>query len=144
MKYQVPQFIEIEDKLIGPLTLKQFIYLAGGAGMSFMAYSFLNIFLAVPVIAGVVALALALAFYKVNNRNFIELLEAMFNFYTKNRLYIWKKEPKKIEPKKIQAQTPNQVYVPKLSESKLKDLAWSLDINENVNPLTSQEGKSTK
>ena len=26
--------------------------------------------------------------------------------------------------------------VPKLSESKLKDLTWSLDINENINPIT--------
>src|SRR3989344_2665997 len=35
MEYQVPQFIEVEDKIIGPLTLKQFIYLAGEAGFSY-------------------------------------------------------------------------------------------------------------
>ena len=34
MMFSVPQFIDVEDKIIGPLTLKQFIYLAGGAGLS--------------------------------------------------------------------------------------------------------------
>ena len=29
-----------------------------------------------------------------------------------------------------------QVYVPKLSESKLKELTWELDIKENRNPVT--------
>ena len=144
MKYQVPQFIEIEDKIIGPLTIKQFVYLAGGAGMAFIIYHFFIIFLAIPLMAGAIALSLALAFYKVNNRNFIELLESIFNFYTKDRLYIWKKEPKKIEPRKIRDDTPNQIYVPKLSESKLKDLSWSLDINQNINPLTGFDGKNTK
>jgi len=145
MRYQVPQFIEIEDKIIGPLTIKQFVYLAGGAGMSFIAFRLLPLLLALPAIAVIIILALALAFYKVNNRNFIDLLESMFMFYTKDRLYIWKKEPKKIEvEQKVAELTSPQLFVPKLSESKLKDLAWSLDINENQNPLTGSDGKNTK
>jgi hypothetical protein len=42
MRYQVPQFIDVEDKVIGPLTIKQFIYLAGGAGMCFVIFHFIN------------------------------------------------------------------------------------------------------
>ena len=38
MRFQVPQFIEVEDKIFGPMTLKQFIYMAGGAGLSFLIY----------------------------------------------------------------------------------------------------------
>ena len=144
MKYQVPQFIEIEDKIIGPLTIKQFVYMAGGAGMAFIAYRFLPFILAVPVMAVVIILGLALAFYKVNDRNFIEFLESMFNYYTKDKLYIWKKEQKKIERRKTTDVAPNQVYVPRLSDSKLKELSWSLDINENLNPLTSEDGKNTR
>jgi hypothetical protein len=40
------------------------------------------------------ALALALAFYKVNDRSFVDILGAGFNFYTKDRLYLWRKEEK--------------------------------------------------
>ena len=88
-----------------------------------------------PADAVIVGLSLALAFYKVNNRNFVDLLEAMFGFYTGEKLYIWKKEEKKPEAKKVVTEAAPS-YVPKLSESKLRDLAWSLDVKENMNPVT--------
>ncbi len=144
MRYQVPQFIEVEDKIIGPLTVRQFIYLVGGAGMSFIFYRFLPIYISVLVIAIIAPLSLALAFYKINNKPFIDFLESAFVFYTKENLYIWKKQEKKITSAEEAASSARQVFVPKLSDSKLKELSWSLDINENLNPLTGRDGKSTK
>ncbi|HBD24708.1 MAG: hypothetical protein A2566_03215 [Candidatus Zambryskibacteria bacterium RIFOXYD1_FULL_40_13] len=144
MRYQVPQFIEIEDKIIGPLTLKQFVYLVGGAGMSFIMYNFLPLIVALLLIAIIIPISLALAFYKINNKPFIDFMESAFAFYTKQNLYIWKKEEKIVEAKKAEATTEAQVYVPRLSDSKLKELSWSLDINENLNPLTGEDGKSTR
>lgn len=144
MRYQVPQFIEVEDKIIGPFTLKQAVYLAGGLFMCYMAYTYLPIYFGLPLVAIVASLSLALAFYKVNNKPFIDVLEAAFLFYTKNNLYIWKKEQKPIVQEK-KTETENvQVFVPRLSESKLKELSWSLDINENLNPLTGEDGQTTK
>lgn len=144
MKYQVPQFIEVEDKIVGPLTIRQFVYVVGGAGMSFIAYTYLPLVIALFFIAIISAFSLALAFYKVNNKPFIDFLESAFTFYTKKNLYIWKKEEKKPVKTETQEQTPNQVYVPKLSDSRLKELSWSLDINENLNPLTGENGENTK
>ena len=144
MKYQVPQFIEIEDKIIGPLTIKQFTYLVGGGGMAFVSYTFTPIYLAVILIAVVIPLSLALAFYKINNKPFIDFLESAFVYYTKQNLYIWKKEAKKIEERKPGEEEAKQVYVPRLSDSKLKELSWTLDINENLNPLTGEDGRNTK
>jgi PrgI family protein len=144
MRYQVPQFIDIEDKVIGPLTVKQFIYLVGGAGMCFLVYTFLPFIIALLLIAVIAPLSLVLAFYKINNKPFINFLESAFLFYTKKNLYIWKKTENKPEVKKETPTTPNQVYVPRLSDSKLKELSWSLDINENLNPLTGEDGKTTK
>lgn len=145
MRYQVPQFIEIEDKIIGPFTIKQFVYVVGGAGMSFIVYTYLHIYLSILLIAGIVPLSLALAFYKVNNKPFIDFLESAFLFYTKQNLYIWKKQEKEVKVKTATETTENaQVYVPRLSDSKLKELSWTLDINENLNPLTGNDGKNTK
>ena len=144
MRYQVPQFIEVEDKIIGPFTVKQFIYIVGGAGMSFIVYRFITIYISIFLIAGIMSLSLALAFYKINNKPFIDFLESAFLFYTKKNLYIWKKEDKKIEVKKAEPLETAQVFVPRLSDSKLKELSWSLDINENLNPLTGEDGKTTK
>jgi len=140
MRFQVPQFIEIEDTIVGPLTLKQFLYLAGGAGMSVVAYNFLPFLIAVIVIAVIGSLSLALAFYKHNNKPFIDLLEAGVMFYLGEKLYIWKKKDRVITNDTQQAQPPAQVYVPRLSDSKLKDLTWSLDISkESTNPITREE-----
>src|SRR3954468_14976250 len=97
MKYQVPQFIEVEDKIIGPLTIKQFVYLVGGVGMCFIVYTFVYFYIALILIAVIIPLSLAMAFYKVNNKPFIDFLESAFLFYTKQNLYIWKKEEKKPE-----------------------------------------------
>lgn len=144
MRYQVPQFIEVEDKIIGPFTVKQFVYLAGGSFMCFMAYTYVTFYIALILIAIIIPLSLALAFYKINNKPFIDLLESAFLFYTKQNLYIWKKEEKPIVAKENTAKDNVQVYVPRLSDSKLKELSWTLDINENLNPLTGKDGQTTK
>ena len=146
MRYQVPQFIEVEDKIFGPLTFKQFIYLAGSGGICVIIFIFLPMFLAVLLSIPVAALGLALAFYKVNDKPFIFLLEAFFNYQLTSKLYIWKKTDREVTRSKEQEAGRGQiqqVQVPKLSESKLKELTWSLDIKENQNPVTRDNEQST-
>ncbi len=132
MRYQVPQFIEVEDKIFGSLTLKQFVYLAGGGGLSFVLYRYLPslLFSAIPILI-VAVFSLALAFYKVNNKPFINVVEAAFKYYTSAKLFIWKKVPN--EKAIVQeAKEYAGIMVPKISDSKLKDLTWSLDIKESM------------
>jgi hypothetical protein len=138
MRFQVPQYIEVEDKIFGSLTFKQFVYIAGGVGICSLFFTFLPNFLAFLVSAPVAALAGALAFYKYNDKPFINLLESFFKYSTTNKLYVWKKEDKAPEASAaVTAGGPTtQVYVPKLSESKLKDLSWSLDVKDSANPTT--------
>ena len=90
MRYQVPQFIEIEDKIFGPLTLKQFIYLAGGAGLCLIFFTLLPIYLTVLLAIPVLVFSLALAFYEVNGRPFIVALEHAFSYFVGHKLYLWK------------------------------------------------------
>ncbi|MBX4181411.1 PrgI family protein [Candidatus Parcubacteria bacterium] len=142
MRFQVPQFIEVEDKIFGPLTFKQFIYLAGGAGVCVLLFTFLPKFVAILAGMPVAAFALALTFYKVNDKPFINVVEAFFNYSLTNKLYIWKKEAPTIKTGIPQDHKIEQVYVPKLSNSKLRDLTWSLDIKENQNPVTEENSKN--
>jgi hypothetical protein len=137
MRFQVPQFIEVEDKIFGPLTLKQFIYIAGGAGLSAVIYFTLDslIFSLLPMVI-VMACAGALAFYKVNSKPLINVIEAAIRYWMGAKLYIWKKENKPRAPtpqdELRQAKNYASVMVPKISDSKLKDLTWSLDIHESI------------
>ncbi|OHA91044.1 MAG: hypothetical protein A2832_01345 [Candidatus Zambryskibacteria bacterium RIFCSPHIGHO2_01_FULL_44_22b] len=137
MRFQVPQFIEVEDKIFGPLTFKQFIYIAGGIGIAVVLFTFLPKFIAILIALPFLILAAALAFYKVNDKPFINMVEAFVKYTLTNKLYIWKKE-EKVPTAKPEADKKEveQVYVPKLSDSKLKELTWSLDIKENSNPVT--------
>lgn len=135
MRFQTPQFIDIEDKIIGPFTIKQFVYLAGGGGLCFSFYRFLPLFIAILLIVPVASLSLALAFYKVNGKPFIGMLESVFKFAVNKRLYIWKKEPKKIVSE-VEKEPLTGSSLPHLSKSKLKDMMWSLGVKESENPVT--------
>ena len=134
MEYQVPQFIDVEDKIFGPLTFKQFIYVAGGLGLCVILVLYLprliGIILAIPV----AAFSLALAFYRVNNKSFTDMLEAGLKYYTNDRLYLWKKIDKTdIEIAKAAPSPVVPVARVKLGigGSRLHDLAWSLDIKDH-------------
>ena len=99
MQFRVPQFLDLEDKVIGPFTLKQFGYIVGAGGFSFLIWTFIPIkLIAVLLIIPVAGLFLALAFVKFNNRSFGELLESAFTYYTGAKIYNWKQpEVKKNE-----------------------------------------------
>lgn len=131
MRYQVPQFIEVEDKIFGPLTLKQFIYLAGGGGVCLMFFTLLPLYIAIACMVPVVALVVGLAFYQVNGRPLIHALEHATAYLLGSKLYLWKQREAKptVQAPAAGAPLPPGI-VPKLSQSKLKDLAWSLNIKD--------------
>ncbi|MFA7302433.1 MAG: PrgI family protein [Candidatus Paceibacterota bacterium] len=138
MEYQVPQFIEVEDKIIGPLTLKQFIYIAGTGGLSVVFFFYLPTLAAILLIIPTVALGVSLAFYKINGKPFIEVLEAGFNYYTGAKFFLWKhKEPsaKEVTNAAVAARAAEAAAKPavgstKLTRGKLSELAWSLDVQQ--------------
>jgi len=133
-QFQVPQFITIEDKIFGPFTFKQFLFLGGGAFLVVMAYVFLETFLLIIVSIPIAALALSLAFLKINEQPFPLTLLNAIKFFLKPRLYLWKqiKEKRPLKPSEEKKEETFVKNIPKLSESKLIDLAWSLDIQEKM------------
>lgn len=133
MQFQTPQFIDVEDKIFGPFTFKQFIYLAGGAGLVVVLWTLLPAFFAILLGLPVIAVSLALAFYTVNNKPFVNIMESFFTYLSSSKLYVWKKEPKKVAPSKPKgSENELGLYVPRLSDSKLKDLTWSLGVKDET------------
>ncbi|MEK7606448.1 MAG: PrgI family protein [Patescibacteria group bacterium] len=136
MRFEVPQFIEVEDKIFGPLTFKQFVYLAGGGGLCVIIWIFVPKIIGIFLILAVAGFALALAFYQPNNKPFVALLEAALRYGTGGKLYIWKKEEKKAVSSATAGQKAQDaaanLSVPRLSDSRLRDLAWSLDVHDSL------------
>lgn len=134
MQFKVPQFIDVEDKLFGPFTFRQFVYMAGGAGMIFVLYRMLPFWIAIFLIIPVGLLAGLLTFYKINNKPFIYYLQAAINYAISNKLYIWKQRLAKPKDTKTEEESITQTSVlPVLSSSKLRDISWSLDVQPDEN-----------
>lgn len=102
MQFQVPQFIETEDKIVGPLTLKQFLYLAASGAICFMFFFLVKPWLWFILAALIGGLGAALAFIKVEGRPLPEIMLAGLKFMWNPQQYVWQTEKKvvvKAEPK---------------------------------------------
>lgn len=91
MQYQVPQFIEAEDKIVGPLTIRQFLYLAIAFMVDFILFFVLQMWLWFIIATLVSGFVIALAFIKINGRPLSKILLAAFNYFWRPHLYAWQK-----------------------------------------------------
>ncbi len=128
MRYEVPQFIEIEERIVGPLTLAQFFYVAGGAGGAYVAFRFLPSIINIVVAVALIGFGCALAFVKINNRPFPVMLYAMMTYWVSTKMYLWSFE--RASKPKLREQVVEMKNEKKklLSDQKLRDIAWSLDV----------------
>lgn len=91
--YKVPQDVEAEDKLIGPFSFRQFIYLIIAALGIFLAWALSQVFigliiLPLPIVFAFLALALPLR----KDQPMETYLIAMIKFFFKPRKRIWDPE----------------------------------------------------
>ena len=91
--YKVPQDVEAEDKLLGPFTFKQFIFLIGFALSAFIMYQLgrVNFFLTIPLIP-VVALFGLLGLYRPKDQPIENKMLAYVNYYFKPHKRIWSRD----------------------------------------------------
>ena len=94
MAVKIPQNIDKEDKLVGPLTLKQFLYILGAGSLIFIAYQYHiegYLYFAEFIIISILvsALALALAFLKINGRSFIVFLGNILSYIFTAKTRFW-------------------------------------------------------
>jgi len=155
-QFTVPQFIDREAKILGPITVRQFIICLVGAGFIFLAYK-LSDFSLFIVLAVIIAIIFGgLAFIKINSRPLHYFLLAFVNTSRRPAVRVWKKDIKsskviKKEPtteEKIKAETKakkkqiSQILAQKkLAKSRLSKLSLTVDtggkyrdVNKNSRP----------
>jgi ABC-type nitrate/sulfonate/bicarbonate transport system permease component len=130
MRYEIPQFIDVEDKLFGPLTFKQFIYLLGGGALCYLFYNFLPFSIALFFIIPVGLLSAALAFYKHNTRPFIEVLQNFVSYVFKPKSFLWKRVNNQQKVSSIsRPELPATVlYEPVNIDRRISDVSKNLDL----------------
>ncbi|MCD6421855.1 PrgI family protein [bacterium] len=128
MLYKVPQNINLEDKVIGPLTFRQFIYLLVGGIPSFVIIKLLekagvNLFFGAFLTLPIWVPCILLAFGKYQEENLDAVLVAWLTFVFKPKKMIWQRgkhlsRVKVLRPKKKKIVLPEQISL----ESRLQRL----------------------
>ena len=92
MRFQVPQFIETEIKIVGPFTLQQFLWVAGGAAFTFLLYTLVKGVLFFVLALPILGIFLAFAFIKIDGVPLIVYASYSLSYFTNPKKYIFKKE----------------------------------------------------
>src|SRR3989344_8148223 len=96
MRFQIPQFIETEVKIVGPFTLYQFLWVAGGAAMLFLLFMFTKGFLFIALALPIAAIFIAMAFVKVDGVPLLVYASYGLSYILNPKKYVFKKETDKM------------------------------------------------
>lgn len=97
MRFQLPQFIETEVKIVGPFTLQQFLWIAGGTAFVFLLYMLVKGILFFVFAIPVAIIFLALAFLKIDGVPLIVYASYSISYFTNPKKYIFKKDDEGIK-----------------------------------------------
>ena len=129
MQFAVPQFTDIEDKLIGPLTLKQFLLLLATGGVVMFFWSILGLGIIFFLFSLPVALmGVVITFSKFNGRSLLTYVGPMLNFASSAKIMIYRREGAQMSySQKKKEVVEKKPIVEAVTENRLRKLAYLLD-----------------
>jgi hypothetical protein len=94
----LPQFTEIETKIVGPLTFRQFLFILGAAMISAFLYFHFPHFISIPLIAVIFGIAISFAFLKIGGIPFYNIFLGWLRSLFSPKVLFWGKKGKKLFP----------------------------------------------
>ena len=94
MRYQVPQFVDIEDKVIGPLTVKQFMIYIFAAMLLVPVFLSSDLALFLTIALPVMGIAAVFAHIRPGGKSLFASIGSAFGFLARGRLFIWRRTNK--------------------------------------------------
>lgn len=91
MRFKVPQNIDMPDRVLGPLTLVQFVYAVIGFGGAYVVFNAFPMPLSFIFALPIAALTFAIIFIKINERPFTQFLLSLMAFITRPKVRTWQK-----------------------------------------------------
>jgi len=130
--FTVPQFIDVEDKIIGPITARQFIIMLFGFMLMILFYKIFDFSLFIFSSLLVFAITGMFAFFRVNGMAFHFFVLNFIQTLKRPRLRLWNNEynAMRIVEKEIEDNTENTYLPPPpkvFSKSRLSELALIVD-----------------
>lgn len=149
-QFTVPQFIDVEDKVFGPITVRQFVIILFCGVLTAIAYRLLDLIMFIIVTLGIFGLGGVVAFLRVNGRPFHFFVLNLLQTITKPKLRLWNNRLGKtkndlrdvVEVPKAPPKTPRK---PRYGASKLAEVSLVVDTggvygggDESVRPLSNE------
>ncbi|NCD00789.1 PrgI family protein [bacterium] len=88
-QFTVPQFIDVENKIIGPISTRQFLIIVAGGIMIFACYKLFDFALFITLAIIIAILTLLFGFYKVNGRPLQYFFLSLIQTFKKPMLRVW-------------------------------------------------------
>jgi hypothetical protein len=133
--YNVPQFIDTEDKIVGPLTAKQLGWLFCAGAIVLVIWNLLDFGTFIITAIPVVAIFGAFAFYRPNGQPFLKFIVSLVFFGVRPKVYLWKRDTQiKLTLKKAIVKKPaagENIRKKSLNQDKIQEISSLLD-----NPTT--------
>lgn len=131
MLFNIPQFIDKEDKIVGPLTAKQLGWMFGAGGVMLFLWALLDITAFILSSIPVMVIFGGLAFYRPNNMSLIAFLFSSIQFFFRPKMYVWKRVPDIIAAKKAVHKKTRVIShdIRKVDDEKIGEIAHMLDNN---------------
>lgn len=131
-KFIVPQFIDAEDKIFGPITVRQFLMMIAGVVFIFLSYKLSDFALFLFQTVVTVILVFTFGFYKVNGAPFHVYALNLIETLKQPAVRIWRKEYIKVETFRNREETKKkkEYVVPKkefVTGKKLSELSLIID-----------------
>jgi hypothetical protein len=127
-QFVIPQFIDVEDKIIGPITTRQFIILLVAAMILFIIYKLATFTFFLIFGLPIFGISVVLAFIKINGQPFHFFLLNVMQTARRPNLRVWNKEltneelQRNLKKEEVKV-TPPRPVKEALEETKLSELS---------------------
>jgi len=146
-QFVIPQFIDVEDKILGPITVRQFILMIIGGGIVFLLFRILAFTFFLITGVPVAAVTLLFAFVRVNGRPMHYFVVSLIQTLRRPMLRVWNKRDIAASPKmKNKAESTVEPVTPRppLDRSRLAELSLVVDTGGRYDEKNDAEQPTAK
>jgi len=140
-RFIVPQFIDVKDKIIGPITVHQFILMIAGGIIIFLSFRFGDVPFFIFMSAVVAIIIFLFGFFKVNGAPFHDFLLNLIMSFKKPGLRVWNKELTDEELKQLIKELP-KVKIEKLERKQIANASRLAELSLIVDTHGKYKGEN--
>lgn len=135
MQFKVPQNIDMQDRILGPLTMLQFVYAVVGFGTCYAIYMSIPRPISYFLIFPIALFVIFLDFVKINERPFLDFFISAIEYAATPKKRFWHQSlgsNLSIEIYHVEKNNEQKIQHKNISQSQIKSFAGKADSENNA------------